>query len=82
MLRFIVTVTLIVAFGSPSFAQAPQGQKIGSLSCRLSPSIGLILGSNTRMACRFVPDGPFPAEFHAVNLALGVTGLTLAWWVQ
>jgi len=69
MLRFIhfalMTVTLIVAFGSPSFAQAPQGQKIGSLSCRLSPSIGLILGSNTRMACRFVPDGPFPAENYA-----------------
>jgi len=91
MLRFIhfalMTVTLIVAFGSPSFAQAPQGQKIGSLSCRLSPSIGLILGSNTRMACRFVPDGPFPAEFYAgvlnrLGLDIGISaGGALGWAV-
>ena len=60
MLRFIysalVTITLIMAFGSSSFAQAPQRQKIGSLTCRIAPSIGLLIGSQQRMACQFVPD--------------------------
>ena len=73
MLRFIhwalMTVTLIVAFGSPSFAQAPQGQRIGLLTCKLAPSIGLLIGSQQRMACRFVPDGSFPAEFMPEYLA-------------
>ena len=91
MFRFIhlalMTVTLIVAFGSPSFAQAPQGQKVGSLSCRIAPSIGLIIGSNQRMACRFVPDGPFPAENYAgvlsrVGLDIGFSaGGVMGWAV-
>ena len=91
MLRFIhsalMAVTLLLAFGAPSFAQAPQGQKIGSLTCRLSPSIGLIIGSQTRMACRFVPDGPHPAESYAgvlnrLGLDIGISaGGVLAWAV-
>jgi hypothetical protein len=91
MLRFIhvalMTVTLIVAFGSPSFAQAPQGQKIGVLTCRLAPSIGLLIGSQQRMACQFVSDGPYPAESYAgvlgrLGLDIGITaGGVMAWGV-
>jgi hypothetical protein len=94
MLRFIhsalVTITLIMAFGSSSFAQAPQppqGQKIGSLTCRIAPSIGLLIGSQQRMACRFVPDGPFPAENYAgvlnrLGLDVGISaGGVLVWGV-
>jgi len=94
MLRLIhsalVTITLIMAFGSSSFAQAPQppqGQKIGSLTCRIAPSIGLLIGSQQRMACRFVPDGPFPAENYAgvlnrLGLDVGISaGGVLVWGV-
>jgi hypothetical protein len=83
----LVTVTLILVVGSPSFAQAPQGQKVGALTCRLSPSIGLIIGSQQRMACRFLPDGPFPAESYAgvlnrIGLDIGISaGGVLAWGV-
>jgi Protein of unknown function (DUF992) len=83
----LMTVTLIVAFGSSSFAQAPQGQRIGALTCRLSPSIGLIIGSQQRMACRFQPDGPFPPESYAgvlnrLGLDIGVSaGGVLGWGV-
>lgn len=91
MLRFIrwalMTVTLIVAFESPSFAQAPQGQRIGLLTCKLAPSIGLLIGSQQRMACRFVPDGSFPPESYAgvlgrLGLDIGISaGGVLAWGV-
>lgn len=91
MLRFIhlalMTAALIGAFGSPSFAQAPQGQKVGMLTCRIAPSIGLIIGSQQRMACRFVPDGQFPAENYAgvlnrVGLDIGFSaGGVMGWAV-
>jgi uncharacterized protein DUF992 len=91
MFRFIysalVTITLIMTLGSASFAQAPQGQKIGSLSCRIAPSIGLLIGSQQRMACRFVPDGPYPPESYAgvlnrLGLDIGISaGGVLVWGV-
>jgi hypothetical protein len=82
----LVTVALIL-FGTPSFAQAPQGQKVGSLTCRLSPSIGLIIGSQQRMACQFVPDNGSPPESYAgvlnrLGLDIGISaGGVLVWGV-
>src|SRR3974390_376275 len=57
---------------------APPGTNVGVLTCRRGPSIGLILGSRQRMACRFVPSGPFPPEMYAgvmgsIGLDLGIT---------
>ena len=66
---------------------APPGTNVGVLTCRLGPSIGLILGSRQRMACRFVPSGPFPPEMYAgvmgsIGLDLGITaGGAMAWGV-
>ena len=57
------------------------------LSCNLSPSIGLIVGSHQSMTCRFTPDGPFPPEIYVgavntVGLDVGITaGGALAWAV-
>ena len=65
----------------------PPGTNVGVLTCRLGPSIGLILGSRQRMACRFVPSGPFPPEMYAgvmgsIGLDLGFTaGGAMAWGV-
>jgi hypothetical protein len=72
---------------TPAIAQTPSGTKVGTLTCRMGPSIGLIFGSRQRMACRFTPSGSFPAEAYVgvmstVGLDIGITaGGALAWGV-
>jgi hypothetical protein len=72
---------------SSAMAQAPQGTKAGVLACKLSPSIGLIIGSRQRMSCRYDPNGGGPAEFYTgvmnnIGLDIGITaGGALAWGV-
>jgi Protein of unknown function (DUF992) len=73
---------------SPAMAQsAPPGTSVGVLTCRQGPSIGLIIGSRQRMACRFVPSGPYPPETYAgvigtLGLDIGITaGGAMAWGV-
>jgi len=83
----LAALALVMVSASPSFAQTPQGTKVGTLSCRLAPSIGLIIGSQQRMTCRFIPDGRFPAENYVgvqnrIGLDIGITaGGALAWAV-
>jgi len=87
--RFVATalVTLAAAAVSPAGAQTPPGTAVGTLTCNLAPSIGLILGSRQRMACRFQPNGPFPPESYVgvmgtIGLDVGITaGGVLAWGV-
>lgn len=63
------------------------GVNVGLLSCNLSPTIGLIVGSLQTMECRFAPAGPFPPEiyrgtFGTLGLDIGVTlAQGLAWQV-
>ena len=73
---------------TPAIAQTPSGTNVGTLTCRMGPSIGLIFGSRQRMACRFTPNGSaFPAEAYVgvmstVGLDIGITaGGALAWGV-
>jgi len=72
---------------SPAAAQAPQGTRAGVLTCNLAPSIGLIFGSQQRMACRFAPNGPYPPEayvgiMNTIGLDIGITaGGVMAWGV-
>jgi hypothetical protein len=58
----------------------PNGVKVGVLTCTLSPTIGLVVGSLQRMNCRFAPDGPFPPEIYTGTFGtLGVdVGITVA----
>jgi hypothetical protein len=82
---------LIAAFAAISVSavkgQTPPGTNVGVLTCKLGPSIGLILGSRQRMACRFVPSGPFPPEVYtgvigSIGLDVGITaGGAMAWGV-
>ena len=65
MLKHRITLVLgalAMAWVSPAIAQAPQGTAAGTLTCKLAPSIGLIIGSQQRMACRFAPNGALPAR--------------------
>jgi len=83
----LMTIALMVASASAASAQVTPGTKVGVLKCRLSPSIGFIIGSHQQLACRFVPDGPFQPEayvgaINTVGLDIGVTaGGALAWAV-
>jgi hypothetical protein len=82
-----VLAALAVAWILPAAAQAPQGTAAGVLNCRLAPSIGLIIGSQQRMTCRFTPNGPYPPEIYigvmnSIGLDLGITaGGAMAWGV-
>jgi hypothetical protein len=83
----IVLVALAAAYVSPATAQTPPGTNVGTLTCRMAPSIGLIFGSRQRMACRFVPNGSRPPEAYVgvmstIGLDIGITaGGVLAWGV-
>src|SRR5271154_3282433 len=72
---------------SPASAQTTQGTSVGTLTCRMGPSVGLIFGSQQRMACRFQPNGPYPPEayvgvMNTVGLDVGITaGGVMAWGV-
>jgi hypothetical protein len=73
----LVTVLLLAVGVSAADAQTP-GTSVGTLSCRMGPSIGLIFGSQQRMACRFQPSGPYPPEayvgvMNTVGLDIGIT---------
>lgn len=83
----LLALTSIYAL-TPAVAQTPSGTKVGTLTCRMGPSIGLIFGSRQRMACRFMPSGSaYPAESYVgimstVGLDVGITaGGALAWGV-
>jgi hypothetical protein len=83
----LAVAALIAALVSPSAAQAPQGVKVGVLTCRLAPSIGLIIGSQQRMSCVFQPDAGYPPERYAgvlgkIGLDIGISvGGVMAWGV-
>jgi Protein of unknown function (DUF992) len=90
MLKHLTAPALIVlaaACASPAAAQTPPMTSAGVLTCKLAPSIGLIIGSRQRMACLFAPNGPFPPEAYVgvmgtIGLDVGITaGGAMAWGV-
>jgi Protein of unknown function (DUF992) len=82
-----VLIAITLACASPADAQSPPGTSVGSLTCKMAPSIGLIFGSRQRMACRFIPNGPNPPEayvgvMNSIGLDIGITaGGVMAWGV-
>jgi hypothetical protein len=78
---------VMVAFVPPAVGDTTAGVKAGVLTCKLSPSIGFIIGSQQRMSCRYTPNAPHPPETYTgtmdtIGLDIGVTaGGGLAWAV-
>jgi len=78
---------MVVTCISPADAQTAPTTSAGTLTCKMAPSIGLIIGSRQKVACRFVPNGPFPPEAYVgvigtIGLDVGITaGGVLAWGV-
>src|SRR3954451_3041649 len=91
MLKHLGTLLLVglaTVFVSPAVAQQPPpGVSVGTLTCKMAPSIGLIFGSRQRMACRFAPNGPYPPEAYlgvmgTIGIDIGITaGGAMAWGV-
>src|SRR5262245_52010282 len=80
-------IGMIAALIEPLAAQPVSRPKVGMLTCRTSASVGLVVGSRQRLACRFRPDNGGPGEgyygiIRRLGLDLGVTaGGALAWAV-
>ena len=53
-LNLLAAAGLVLFSAMPASAQS--GTKVGLLSCNMSPTIGLIVGSHQRIQCRFTPD--------------------------
>jgi hypothetical protein len=62
----------------PASAQAPQGGTAGVLTCRLAPSIGLLIGSRQRMSCRYVPNAGGPPDVEKLKAVMAKHGLVPA----
>ena len=77
----------MVTFVPPAVAETTASVKAGVLTCKLSPSIGFIIGSQQSMSCRYTPNTPHPPESYTgkmdtIGLDIGVTaGGELAWAV-
>jgi hypothetical protein len=80
-------IAALLYIAAPTSAQAQARFTAGSLTCRLGPSVGLIIGSRQRMQCRFVSasDGRSERYLGTVTrfgLDLGVTiGGVMRWSV-
>jgi Protein of unknown function (DUF992) len=92
MFKLLLAAGLVVLAAifvlSPAYAQtSPPGTNVGTLTCKMAPSIGLVFGSRQRMACRFAPNGAFPPEayvgvMNSIGLDIGITaGGIMAWGV-
>ena len=66
-------------------AAAQNQSKAGMLTCKLSPSVGLIVGSRQQMQCQFEPDSGGPSEPYSgtitrLGLDVGITAGGIMGW--
>src|ERR1700723_1980320 len=70
--RIMRQVSTLVAAGIVLFsvmpATAQSGTKAGLLSCNMSPTIGLIVGSHQHIRCSFTPDAGGAPEFYSGSI--------------
>jgi hypothetical protein len=87
-IRLLGAIALTTALCLAANAQAPAAwPQVGTLNCRLNPSIGFIIAGHQPMECRFTPSAPDPGQnydgaINTVGLDVGfTTGGVLAWAV-
>jgi hypothetical protein len=82
-----LAVVAAVTLPAPAMAQAPDRNKVGTLTCDISAGIGLIIASKKNVACMFTPSQPGPREVYTgsitkFGLDLGATaGGEMVWAV-
>ena len=80
-------VAFLIVLAAPVSAQQANQAKAGVLTCRTSASLGLVLGSHQKLACRFAPDTGGPPEtyyghINRLGLDLGIrAGGVMVWAV-
>ena len=85
--RVFGTIVLLAVLNTSLAAQQANQAKAGVLTCRTSASLGLIVGSHQKLACRFTPDAGGPPEAYSghinrLGLDLGVrAGGAMVWAV-
>ena len=68
--RLVRILALVAAIGAVGFATEASAQaraKVGTLTCNLAPTVGLIVASKQHLSCRYTPDGPWPPEIYYGN---------------
>jgi len=80
----ILLLGLLLA-ANPAHAQGSSARQ-GMLTCRTSPSLGLILGSTQRLACQFKADSGWTQNYdgrmNRIGLDIGITaGGVMVWAV-
>ena len=80
--------TIVVLASLAASAANPESRRIqvGTLTCSLSASIGLIVGSQRNVSCMFrgtsgEPDEPYTGTMTRVGLYVGLTAGTVLWAV-
>ena len=82
-----MAMVVAVLLSDISSAQAQSRSEVGRLLCRMGPSVGVIIGSRQRLACRFTPSGGGRAENYSgtitrFGLDVGFTaGGVMSWTV-
>jgi uncharacterized protein DUF992 len=76
--RFVAALIITAAFAHAP-VRAQERVQVGTLECDISAGLGLIIASQKRLSCLFVPAQPGPQEIYegVINkfgLDLGVTG--------
>lgn len=86
-LQSTLAAILLLMMALPAQVGAQSWSQAGMLNCTMAPSVGLILGSQQRMTCRFTPNQPYPPQDYVgvmnnIGIDLGViAGGALAWAV-
>jgi len=82
-----LAVVAAATLPAPAMAQAPNRDKIGTLTCDISAGLGLIITSKKSLACMFTPSAAGPREVYSgsitkFGLDLGATaGGEMVWSV-
>jgi hypothetical protein len=86
--RLIAFVFLVAMFCSPAAAQSPQWTQVGSLMCKVDPSVGFLIVGHQPMQCTYTPGlAPAPPQYYdgainTVGVDVGVSaGSVLGWGV-
>jgi hypothetical protein len=86
--RLIAFVILVAMFCSLAAAQSPQWTQVGSLMCKVDPSVGFLIVGHQPMQCTYTPGlTPAPPQYYdgainTVGVDVGVSaGSVLGWGV-
>ena len=80
----ILAATFLVTATAPLAAQQSGGTKVGTLTCKTAPTIGLVLGSHQKLRCSFAPDRGagehYVGHINRLGVDVGIRGGGIMVW--